>query len=82
MRAKYKVGQFIQTKDSEESPTTTGVIEAVVIRKEAVSYQLIGQDTEILEDDVAAVFRPVTPRKPKAAGEGKSKKSGKAVKAA
>lgn len=81
MRAKYKVGQFIQTKEGDNGEVpATGVIEAVVIRADGVSYQLPNLETEVAEDQVAAVFRPVTPRKPKAAGEKKASK--KAAKAA
>lgn len=79
MRAKYKLGQFIQTKAKGDELPTTGVIEAVVLRKEGASYQLIGNDEEVLEGDVAAVFRPVTPRASKPRAEKAEKKLKKAA---
>ncbi len=81
MRPRYKIGQFIQTVESEESASATGIIEAVVIRAEGVSYQISTSQDEVNEGDVAAVFRPVTPRKPKALAKSGSKKD-KASKAA
>ncbi len=79
MKAKYKLGQFIQTAETTEVPALTGVIDTVILRTEGVSYTVKGTEDEITEEEVAAVFRPVTPRRPKLATAKPSKKTAKAA---
>ena len=54
-KTKYKVDQLLQAGD------VSGVVTEIRIRKDSVGY-LIGEDQEISETDVTAVYRPVAPR--------------------
>lgn len=79
MKARYKIDQLIRTRETEEVASLTGVVTGVVHRKDSVSYEVAGQDEEVEEGDVEAVYRPVTPRKPKAVGERKPRATKKAA---
>lgn len=76
-RPKYKLDQFVKTAETEENAAVTGVIEAVTLRKDGVSYALTGVEDEISEGEIEAVYRPVTPRKSKPRAEKKEKAAGK-----
>lgn len=81
-RAKYKLGQFIKTTETEEQASESGVIEEIRTREDGHSYMLTGLDGAVAEEDVAAVYRPVVPRQPKSrATNGKSSKKKDAGKA-
>ena len=82
MRARYKLGTFVQyvtQRDAEESPSS-GLIEAVVTRKEGHTYIVNTWKEEIHETCILAAFREMKPRavaqkRTKTATSKKSKKA-------
>lgn len=76
-RAKYKIGQLIRTRETDEVNATTGLVTGVVQREDGYSYEVQGSDDEVNEGDVDAVFRPVVPRQSKPRTAKGSRKSAK-----
>ncbi len=60
MKAKYKIGMFVQFNSNDEQ--TTGVIDAVVTRAKGYSYLLDGREQEVTETNIIAAYRAVATR--------------------
>lgn len=64
MRARYKIGTFVQyvTQREVDESASNGTIEAIVTRAEGHSYMVTGWNAEIKEDCILAAYRQMKPR--------------------
>lgn len=76
MKTKYKLEQLVECQGG-----TRGVVDAIVQRKDSVSYLLKDNAEEVRESDITNAYRPVKtgPRKPRAAKDIKPAKKSKAA---
>ncbi len=70
-KTKYKLEQYLLAGDN------SGQVTEVRIKKDGNSY-VLGEDNEVQEADVTAVFRAVVPRAAKAAGQTRTRKKSSA----
>lgn len=78
MKPMYKLGSFVEYNAT--AGTLTGTIQAQVVRKDGVSYEVSGFEAEVAEHNILNVYRKVVPRTPRAAKSAK-KASTRRVKA-
>lgn len=76
-RTKYKLGTFVKTNETEDAPSHYGAVEEIRQTLAGTEYKLTGLDDTVSENEIAAAYREITPRAPRArtTSKGRSKKS-------
>jgi hypothetical protein len=63
MKARYKLGMFIKTKETDDTESEVGIIDAIVIRKDGVFYTLTDSNrSEVAEEEIGSVYKEWKPR--------------------
>lgn len=75
MKARYKIGMLVQTKESEGVEATIGSIEGVLTTASGVKYLLADGETQVAEGDIEKVYKEwkQRPRNPNAKPRGSNK---------
>lgn len=79
-RAKYKLGTFVKTAETEDNNAHYGAVEEIRLTAAGTSYKLTGLDDAVTEDDIEQGYRAIVQRtsKPRTAKGKGGKKSSRA----
>lgn len=75
-RAKYKLGTFVKTAETEDNNAHYGAVEEIRLTAAGTSYKLTGLDDAVTEDDIEQGYRAIVQRtsKPRSSAKGRSGK--------
>ncbi len=82
MKPKYKIGDLIKTKETEDTAYTVGVIEGVLVKNSGIEYLIEGENNHVSENDIATSYverKPRAPRKVKGEGKTRTRREAKAA---